>query len=60
MSRFRRSLRQPLRQARMAPKETSTMADIAPVNIPKFPLGEILGVEKRALVADAEGVRIKC
>ena len=44
----------------MAPRETSTIANIAPVSIPTLPLGEILGVgEKRALVADAEGVRIE-
>ena len=44
----------------MAPRETSTMANIAPVSIPTLPLGEILGVEeKRASVADAEGVRIE-
>lgn len=60
MLRFRHSLRRPLRQARMAPRETSTMANIAPVSIPTLPLGEILGVEeKRALVVDAEGVRIE-
>jgi hypothetical protein len=44
----------------MAPRETSTMANIAPVSIPTLPLGEILGVEeKRASVAEAEGVRIE-
>ena len=41
----------------MAPRETSTTA---PVSVPTLPLGEILGVEeKRASVADAEGVRIE-
>jgi hypothetical protein len=41
----------------MAPRETSTMA---PVSILTLPLGEILGVEeKRASVADPEGVRIE-
>lgn len=37
MLRFRRSLRRPLRQARMAPRETSTTANIAPVSIPTLP-----------------------
>jgi len=44
----------------MAPRETSTTANIAPVSIPTLPLGKILGVgEKRASVVDAEGVRVK-
>ena len=56
MLHFRRSLRRPLRQARMAPRETSITANIAPVSIPTLPLGEILRVgKKRVSVADAEG-----
>ena len=47
MLRFTRSLRRPLRQARMAPRETSTTANIAPVSIQTLPLGEILGVEEK-------------